>query len=162
MFLFGIKFTVNDMFSTQRFGSVLNFLYFNVSLWLPACTTGRQAYITWKHYFWGVLSAGLKWRIQVERDVCTNLMFSDFPVFISFFFSKGLAAFYFIAGKQPNHRDLTYTNTFCEIIIRLTLQSLKTLRLHGLWRLNSLCLKTRFSLGSFLSVCFSYIYSLPA
>lgn len=80
-------------------------------------------------------------------------------------FFKGLAAFYFIAGKQPNQRDLTYTNTFCEIIIRLTLQSLKTVRLHGLWRMNSLCLKQdKIFLWEFyvcLFFLYIYIYSLP-
>lgn len=84
-----------------------------------------------------------------------------FPCFVFFF--KGLTAFYSIAGKQPNQRDLTSTNTFCELIIRLTSQSLKTLRLHGLWRLNSLCLKEdKILLRGFSVFLFFCIYGLPA
>jgi len=80
--------------------------------------------ITSKVFYHQDLNEEYKWKavfIQTWRSLVSL-----------YFFFKGLAAFYFIAGKQPNQRDLTYTNTFCEIIIRLTLQSLKTLRLHGL------------------------------
>lgn len=96
------------------------------------------------------LNEEYKWKAVFIQTWCSLISL--------YFFFKGLAAFYFIAGKQPNQRDLTYTNTFCEIIIRLTLQSLKTLRLHGLWRLNSLCLKQDKILLWEFSVCLFFLY----
>lgn len=92
-----------------------------------------------------------KWKEVFTQNSCSL-------VSLCFFFSKGLAAFNFIAGKQLSQRDFTYTNAFCEIIIQLTLQSLKTLRLHGLWRLNSLYLKQDKILLWEFSVCLFFLY----
>lgn len=117
-------------------------------------SVSHRSIISEVFYHWD-LNEEYKWKAVFLQTWC-------FLISLYFFF-KGLTAFSSIAGKQPDQRDLTSTNTFCEIIIQLTLQSLKTLRLHGLWRLNSLCLKEDKILLQGFSVClFFYIYSLPA